>query len=170
MQVTTDNRTHFGNELRLIPVWSMVLAAIAFVCMQFVFNVIVAQDRHAPPVWGRVLMGFAAGIVLGAYFLLIGYINRDAGRRGMSRALWTTIAILVPNALGIILYFLLRQPMLARCLQCGATVESGYNYCPRCSTKLRPGCPHCQKEIRPGNDYCPYCGGSLKEIKEGIPS
>jgi len=88
----------------------------------------------------------------------------------MSRALWTTIAILVPNALGIILYFLLRQPMLARCLQCGATVESGYNYCPRCSTKLRPGCPHCQKEIRPGNDYCPYCGGSLKEIKEGIPS
>jgi RNA polymerase subunit RPABC4/transcription elongation factor Spt4 len=169
MQVRTENRTRFSDELKLIPGWAMVLASIAFVGMQIVCNVVLARDNHAPPVWGRAALGLGAGILLAGYFLLIGYINRDAGRRGMSRMLWTAIAVLVPNALGIFLYFLLRKPFTLLCSQCGASVESGFNYCPRCSTKLHPTCPHCQREIRPGNDFCPYCGRSLKtEVPDSV--
>ena len=164
MQVITDNRTHLGDELRLIPGWAIVLAAIAFAASQGVFILVMAHEKNAPPLWGRILLGIAAGVILGAYLLLIGYINRDAGRRGMNRLLWTAIAVLVPNALGIILYFLLRQPLLARCSQCGNAVEAGFNYCPRCSAKLAPSCPHCQRPIRPGNDFCPYCGNSIKAV------
>ena len=51
--------------------------------------------------------------MLGCYAVLIGYINQDAGRRGMSRLLWTLIAIFVPNGLGIVLYFVLRKPLSA---------------------------------------------------------
>ena len=162
MQVATENRTQLSNELRLIPGWAMILAGIAFCAIQFVFDVVLRHEKNAPPLWGRILLGLAAGVVIGAYFLLIGYINRDAARRGMGRLLWTAIAILVPNGLGIILYFLLRQPLLLRCSQCRTPVETGFNYCPKCSTKLHPSCPHCRKELRPGNDFCPYCGTSVK--------
>ena len=54
-------------------------------------------------------MGLLVGAVVACYLLLIGYITRDARRRGMSPVLWTFVAILVPNALGIILYFILRH-------------------------------------------------------------
>ena len=49
------------------------------------------------------------GTLLGCYSVLIGYVNQDAGRRKMSRLLWTLVAIFVPNGLGILLYFVLAQ-------------------------------------------------------------
>jgi quinol-cytochrome oxidoreductase complex cytochrome b subunit len=168
MQITTEKRTRFSEEVRLVPGWALMLAAISFVAMQFVFNLVLAHQKNAPPAWGRAAMGVAAGIVFGAYVLLLGYINRDAGRRGMSRWLWTVIAVLVPNGFGIILYFILRQPLLTVCPQCGTHVETGFNYCPKCATKLNPSCPHCQKSVRPGSDYCAYCGGPLQETKQSL--
>jgi hypothetical protein len=168
MQVATEKRTRFSEEARLVPVWAMVLAAIAFITMQFLFNLVFVHEKNAPPVWGCAALGILAGVVFGAYLLLLGYINADSGRRGMSRWLWTAVAILVPNGFGIILYFILRQPLLTGCPQCGTHVESGFNYCPKCATKLNPSCPHCQKAVRPGSDYCAFCGGSLQESKQSV--
>jgi double zinc ribbon protein len=165
MQVTTEKRTRFTEEIAFIPGWAKVLAAIVFIGMQFAFNLLLAHEKNVPPAWGRAAMGLAAGIVLASYILLLGYINRDAGRRGMSRLLWTAIAILVPNGFGIILYFVLRQPYLTGCAHCGAPVEAGFNYCPKCATPLNPSCPHCQKAVRPGSNYCAYCGGSLHDTQ-----
>jgi hypothetical protein len=170
MPVTTEKRTRFSEEIGFIPAWAKVSAAIAFIGMQLAFNLLLVHEKNAPPAWGLALMGIAAGIFISAYLLLLGYINRDAGRRGMSRWLWTAIAILVPNGFGIILYFVLRQPLLTVCPQCGAPVESGFNYCPKCSTKLNPSCPRCQKAVRPGSEYCAYCGVSLHDMTQTISS
>jgi lipid-A-disaccharide synthase-like uncharacterized protein len=161
MQVTNHKPTRFSEELRQTPWWAVVLAAIAFLAAQFVFNVVIGREANAPPAWGRALLGLVAGVVFAGYFLLIGYVNRDAGRRGMSRLLWTVVALLVPNGLGIVLYFILRQPLVALCPQCGVAVQSAFHYCPKCSTKLHPSCPHCQREVQIGDKYCPYCGGTL---------
>ena len=161
MQATNDKPSRFTEELRQTPWWAIVLAAIGFICMQFVFNVVIAREHNAPPAWGRALLGVLVGAVLVAYFVLIGYVSRDAGRRGMNRVLWTAIAILVPNGLGIVLYFVLRQPLATRCPACGAAVQPAFHYCPRCSTKLHPSCPHCQREVQIGDKFCPYCGGAL---------
>ena len=65
-----------------------------------------AGHRHG----ARPVLGLLAGVGGGCFLLLIGYINRDAKRRGMSPTLWTIVAVLIPNGLGIILYFILRQP------------------------------------------------------------
>jgi len=70
-------------------------------------------------------------IVLCVLILLVGYVNGDAKRRGMSRALWTVIAIFVPNGIRIILYFLLREPLMQTCSQCHAQVRSTLPFCPR---------------------------------------
>ena len=98
----------------------------------------VARHAGAPPAWGRALMGLAAGLAGGCYLLLIGYINRDAKRRGMSPTLWTIMAIIIPNALGIILYFLLRQPRSSVCPQCGNAVQNGIQLLPSLQLQTEP--------------------------------
>jgi hypothetical protein len=162
MQVKNETRTGFVAEIGIVPPWAWTLAAIGFAIAQIFFNIVMARNLHAPPVWGRALMGLAAGTGLACCLLLLGYVNRDAKRRGMSSLLWTMVAILIPNGLGFILYFVLRLPLLGACPQCGNGVQSGFNFCPRCSCKLSPSCPQCQHVMGVNDLYCPHCGTSLR--------
>lgn len=161
MLVKNETRTGLWSELKIVPGWAWVLAGVCFIAAQWFFNIPLAHHASPPPAWARPLLGLLAGVVGGCYLLLIGYINRDAKRRGMSPVLWTIMAILIPNALGIILYFLLRQPLRGTCPQCGFAIQSGFNFCPRCSYKLSPSCPQCQRVVSLNDVYCPYCGTSL---------
>jgi len=162
MQLKNETPRGISTELKIVPQWAWALAPVGFICMQFVFNIVIAQQKDAPPVWGRALLGLMTGILLACYILFIGYINRDAKRRGMSQVLWTCIAVLIPNALGIILYFVLRQPLRGGCPQCGTAIQSGFNFCPQCHFKLSPNCPQCQHAVGVTDVYCPYCGTSLQ--------
>ena len=162
MQVKNETRTGFAAEIKIIPPWAWMLAMVAFVAAQVFFNIVSARHLHAPPAWCRALMGLGAGIVGGCYLLLIGYVNRDARRRGMSPLLWTIVAILIPHGLGLILYFILRQPLHSACPQCGNAVQTGFNFCPRCNYKLSPSCPQCQRLVGVSDVYCPYCGTSQR--------
>jgi RNA polymerase subunit RPABC4/transcription elongation factor Spt4 len=161
MQVKTESRTGLAGEIKIVPAWAWVLAGMVFVAAQVFFNVAMARHGSPPPAWARPILGLLAGIGGGAYLLLIGYVNRDSKRRGMSPVLWTLVAVLIPNALGILLYFVLRQPLQSACPQCGNAVQSGFNFCPRCSCKLSPSCPQCQRLVGANDVYCPYCGTSL---------
>ncbi|MGH9499724.1 MAG: zinc ribbon domain-containing protein [Terriglobales bacterium] len=158
---------YVSRDFKLVARWAWILAVIGFLSMQVVFDVIVARQPDAPPAWARILLGLLVGVILTCYLLLIGYVNRDAGRRGMSRALWTAVCILVPNGLGFILYFILRKPVVGNCPQCGHGVQQGFNFCPRCNYKLSPSCPQCQRMVGPGDTYCPYCGTSLSGQTSG---
>jgi RNA polymerase subunit RPABC4/transcription elongation factor Spt4 len=161
MQVQNETRTGLSAEIRIVPIWAWVLAGIAFIAAQFVFNVALAGHSGGPPAWARPLLGLLAGIGGGCFLLIIGYINRDSKRRGMSPTLWTILACIIPNALGIILYFLLRHPLQSSCPQCGTAVQTGFNFCPHCSYKLSPNCPQCQRVVSTNDLYCPYCGASM---------
>jgi RNA polymerase subunit RPABC4/transcription elongation factor Spt4 len=166
MQVRTEAPTRLSSEIKIVPLWAWALAGIVFVAAQWFFNIAVARHPGAPPAWCRPLLGLLAGIGGGCLLLLIGYINRDAKRRGMSPTLWTIMAVIIPNALGIILYFLLRQPRSSVCPQCGSAVQTGFNFCPRCSYKLSPSCPQCQRVVGINDVYCPYCGTPLRNPAE----
>ena len=163
MQVKNETRTGFSAEIRIVPLWAWALAIIAFVAAQIVFNGAMHRHPGAPPAWCMAILGLLAGFGGGCFLLLIGYINRDAKRRGMSPTLWTIMAVIIPNALGIILYFLLRQPRGSVCPQCGNTVQSGFNFCPRCSHQLSPSCPQCQRLVGANDIFCPYCAASLRD-------
>jgi RNA polymerase subunit RPABC4/transcription elongation factor Spt4 len=162
MHVNHETQTGLSAEIRIVPLWAWVLAGIAFVAAQLFFNVAMARHAGGPPAWARPILGLLAGTGGGCFLLLVGYINRDAKRRGMSPTLWTIMAVIIPNALGIILYFLMRQPLGSACPQCGSAVQSGFNFCPRCSYKLSPDCPQCHRAVRVNDIYCPYCGTSLR--------
>ncbi len=162
MQGQSENQTGLKAEISIIPSWAWALAGVVFIAAQIFFN-IVAPHHHGgqPPLWARPFLGLLAGFAGGCFMLLIGYVNRDSKRRGMSPVLWTIVVIVIPNALGFILYFILRQPLRALCPQCGTAVQTGFNFCPRCSCKLSPSCPQCQRIVGTHDVYCPYCGTSL---------
>ena len=169
MTIRNQTSTRFKDEIRIISPWAFFLATLVFLSMVVLLVVVAGRDHGAPPIAVRWLLGVIAGTVLGCYVILIGYVNRDAGRRRMSRLLWTLIAIFVPNGLGIVLYFVLRKPRTASCPQCDAEVELGFSFCPRCRNRLQPVCPHCQRSVNPGDKFCPYCGGVL-ESAAGVSS
>jgi RNA polymerase subunit RPABC4/transcription elongation factor Spt4 len=158
MELKNESKAGLRGEVKIIPVWAWTLAVTGFGVMQVVCNVMLARQHGAPSPVVRALVGLLAGAVTACYLLLIGYITRDARRRGMSPVLWTFVAILVPNALGFLLYFILRQPIRSTCPGCGSFVQSGFNFCPHCSHKLAPSCPKCQHMVTGTDVYCPYCG------------
>ena len=86
---------------------------------------------------------------------------RDAARRGMNRTLWTLIVVFVPNAIGFILYFLLRAPLQMQCPKCGATMTRQANYCSNCRHAFYPTCPQCKTPVRETDKFCVNCGVQL---------
>jgi len=170
MPIANQTSTRFTDEIRSMARWVFYLAFLVFLAIPVLFVVVIGRDNHAPPFAVRCLLGAIMGVLLACYVVLIGYINQDAGRRRMSRLLWTLIAIFVPNGLGIVLYFVLRKPRVAHCSQCGAEVEPGFSFCPRCRHPLQPACPHCQHSVTPGDKFCPYCGGVIDGSASVPPS
>ena len=152
-------RFDLRREIAIIPVWAFVLAALIFVCVQVVFFAIMWTHTGLIP---RILIPLLPGTILAFLVLMVGYVNRDAGRRGMSRTLWTLLVIFVPNAIGFILYFLLRQAVQTQCPQCGTVVDPRGNYCPNCRHSFNPTCPQCKSAVRAGESFCTNCGAELK--------
>jgi Double zinc ribbon/Phospholipase_D-nuclease N-terminal len=162
MTIKNQPSTRFRDELRLVSLWVRIVALLLFLAAPVLFVWVIGMDRHAPPLPIRALLGILAGTMLGCYIMLVGYINQDAGRRRMSRLIWTLIAICVPNGLGVVLYFVLRKPRTPNCPRCEAEVDPSFSFCPRCRTALQPVCAHCQRGVGLGDKFCPYCGETLE--------
>ncbi|MGO8817036.1 MAG: zinc ribbon domain-containing protein [Terriglobia bacterium] len=152
-------------EFRLVPKAMVAVAVLIFLVIQVLLLVVVFRhDPHAPPVAFRIPIGVLAGSVLAFFLMLVGYVNRDAKRRGMNHVLWTVLVLVIPNAIGYIIYFVVRQPILGTCPHCGATVNPAFNYCPKCQFNLHPACPQCHRGIEAGATFCPYCSAELKGV------
>jgi RNA polymerase subunit RPABC4/transcription elongation factor Spt4 len=161
MPVRNETPIRFMDEVRIISPWAFFFALLGFVGIVAVLVFAALTDKNHPPLAVMVLLGIVVGTAIACYILLIGYVNRDAGRRGMSRLLWTLVAVFIPNALGIVLYFVLRKPRTLNCPQCGARVEPSFGFCPRCRYRLNAVCPRCQRGVNAADKFCPYCGGDL---------
>ena len=160
----TAARFDIRQEMRVIPGWAYALALAVFIGLQLLFHGFIWPNEDNPPgVAFAVLLPLFIGLIPAFLALLVGYVNRDAGRRGMSRLLWTLIVIFVPNGIGFILYFVLRNPVQAACPKCGTVVDPRVNYCPRCRHNFRPTCPQCKSAVRPGDAFCANCGSALGE-------
>ena len=156
--------SRFREELRVIPGVAWVIAALAVVCMEaLVWQFAIPNDANVRdwPFSAKVGLSTLAAVVPGAYILLVGYVSGDARRRGMRQALWTLIAIFVPNAIGIILYFVMREPLMSCCPKCGTPNKPSFAYCYQCGTELKPACPQCRRPVEADWKACAYCGSAL---------
>ena len=160
----TQRRSHFMEELGIIPVGWVIVAGIGAVWVEILFHVLVPKwaphhDLPREPWWA--LMGITGAILMAAMVLLTGYIYADAKRRDMHAVLWVLLVILIPKPIGYIAYFLLRKPMLQRCPKCGAPVEASFHFCPNCSIALGVACAGCGRPMAAGFACCPYCGKAV---------
>ena len=153
-------------EMKVIPRGAWVVATVAsvtifaIVCCVMVLSSL--DDHRVDP--GIILVIGVVGlgmVFLFTYVLLLGYIYGDARRRAMRPVLWLLLAIFAPSAIGIILYFILRQPIPHGCPKCGAITPIGSAFCPACGEQLMQSCPACRSAVEPGWSHCPRCGASL---------
>ncbi len=157
--------SRFSEEMRIIPTPARVVAAIIYVVWaigfwaMFTFSGDPGISRT--PIVGVAALMLLASIPVVIWILLIGYVYADAKRRGMRYVLWTLLSIFIPNAIGIILYFILRDPPMRPCPGCSHTVKGGYAFCPHCGVNLAPACPNCKRAVEPGWRNCPACGTTL---------
>ena len=171
-----NERWRFRDELKVIPKWIVVTLSVIFVIAQIFALLInlygVANNGVIWPYSDRPVLSslaLAGLITLFAvfsfpWFLLLGYVNRDAKRRGMNAALWTILCIILMPAymaLGFIIYFLARDPLPYTCPKCGAMVGPRFNFCPTCRCDLHPSCPNCKREVVENDKFCPFCGHNL---------
>jgi len=176
----------FWQEFKLVPRWLIwtviVLFLIAQIIGQSVLHVQLAHHQDVfgpeldsdPGAAGAALFGIITGasLVVAIMIFMVGYVNKDAKRRGMHSALWTfLVLVLMPGylVLGFIIYLLMREPLPYNCPQCGATVDARFNFCPNCKCNLHPACPSCKREVAETDKFCAYCGTDLESAKTAEP-
>jgi RNA polymerase subunit RPABC4/transcription elongation factor Spt4 len=157
--------SRFREELKVIPKGAWITAVCVYIATSFFWTCMFLfshdQGMQSTPLAGKIAITFLPGVVLVIYILLIGYVNGDAQRRGMRYVMWTLLAIFIPNAIGVIVYFILRDPMMRPCPGCSNVLKSGYTFCPHCGASLQPTCPNCGRSVEPGWSNCPGCGTKL---------
>ena len=145
---------------RVIPFGCWVAAGIVFLLAFVGFTLVFMGEHDVPvPIW--LIIPILIPLLLAGYTLLIGYVYGDARRRGMRYVMWTLLAIFLFNGIGIILYFILREPLLVYCSRCGAGVQPSHAFCPRCGGGVQPACQACHRILQPGWTHCAWCGNQL---------
>ena len=144
--------------LSVIPRWAFALAALAFLSaaggLLYVFRA---------PLLFRVPLSVFVAFFPALWVLVIGHVNGHARRRGLNAWLWTLVAILTPNALGIIFFYVYvwRLPLQAVCTSCKRPTRAGSQFCASCGARLTAGCSGCGKAVEPADAYCVSCGKAL---------
>jgi hypothetical protein len=158
-----DTMSSFGAKLRTIPRPAWIVGFLLWAPLIPVL--ILGPMRHDPDFFEWPLaakFGFAVftPLFLLVYALLVGFIYADAKRRGMRHVMWAWLA-LVPYFVGVILYFILRDPLPTPCPVCRTVVPQAFAYCPRCGASVHPVCSQCGKPVQPDWSNCPHCGVRL---------
>ncbi len=168
----------FWDEFRIVPRWLVWTVAALYLVAQVIALLVdhwnlhnngpifAPELRDNPVLASLALAGVvtAVSLTIAPLIFLVGYVNRDAKRRGMNSGMWTLFVLLLMPAwvfLGFIIYFLMREPLPYPCPQCGKSVGARFNFCPNCKCNLQPSCPQCKREVVETDRFCPYCAFEL---------
>ena len=156
--------SRFRQEMKIVAPGVWVLAAITWVTIAAGVTYMVSKpgaDTDGWPQWGKGLFIVGLPTIMFVYTILVGYVFSDAKRRGMRHVMWTLLVIFIPNAIGFIIYFLLRDPVPQGCRSCGAPVNPKFPYCPNCGAPRAQTCAQCHNAIEAGWAHCATCGAKI---------
>lgn len=157
----------FAKNLGVVPRTAWI---VAFLCYAGIATLAWTQlpsnpDMATWPGGGQLAFIFLIPSIFLVLVPLYAYIYHDAKRRGMRYVMWTLLAIFVPYSVGIILYFILRDPVPSECPTCHTMNLAKYAFCPKCGATMHPVCPQCGKTLEPGWVSCAYCGSRVPALK-----
>jgi RNA polymerase subunit RPABC4/transcription elongation factor Spt4 len=119
--------------------------------------------------YSRFLLLFPLFILVPAYIIIVGrLVYLDAAKRGLDPWLWATVAVFVPNLIGVIIYLVVRQSAKNTCLNCGKKIEKDFKICPYCGQKQELVCENCKKAVARDWSVCPYCAHPLPGEPHGM--
>ena len=150
--------SRLSEGFRVAPRIGIALSAISALAAGSAFLLVGGDELSVP---GRVAAGISIALLVFTYGFLVSYVYGDARRRGMRHVVWALVAALVPNALGFIAYFLLREPLLQPCPSCGARARRDFAFCPQCGSALPRACPSCRRPVETSWSHCAHCGKSI---------
>jgi hypothetical protein len=152
-----------NEDKSMIPTWSIATAAGAFLLIEYYFWFLLPEQRNSPPppIGLRIYFSLSWGALVALYFLMVGYVSKDAPRRAMSSRFWILICLVMPCGIGAVLYFLLRQPQVSRCPACATHVQGDFHFCPQCNYQLTASCGNCFRTVRASDQFCTRCGHEL---------
>lgn len=153
----------FRENLRVIPRGAWITAlVIYFVGAPLIYFGLSTDPEMAQwPEAGKLAFAFLIPLFIFPLVALWGYVYGDARRRHMNAIGWTLLSFFVPYMIGVILYFILRDPLPADCPSCHQTVPAKFVFCPNCGKALRPHCPQCGKAVERSWANCGFCGTKL---------
>jgi len=157
--------SNFRERIAIIPPTAKVLAGLLgvgmLVLIAFVAQLPPSHNEQPLPPAAKVLLPILCGVLIYAWVMLVGFVYGDAKQRGMRYVMWTWLAVLLPDAIGIILYFILRDALPVTCPTCSTRVNSKFPFCPNCGTALKPRCPQCGQSVELAWANCGQCGTKL---------
>ena len=160
--------SRFDQERALVPAgarWAAALVGLAYTGLMaavFIAPVAMEEPRSLVFVSPLFLVSLIGAVPMVIDVLLVGYVYGDARRRGMNHVLWMLLALFIPGGVGIILYFILRDPLPVPCSSCGALAMKGHPFCSACGAPVRAACAQCREPVEPGWRNCAHCGASLR--------
>ncbi|MGH9777137.1 MAG: PLDc N-terminal domain-containing protein, partial [Candidatus Acidiferrales bacterium] len=128
MTTALDTQSTFKSELKIIPPAGWLAAGFFLLCWFAVVMPFILGTVQPTAALGGLLT--FAGVILSIWVLMVFYVNADSGRRQMNRLLWTLLVIFIPNAIGFIIYFVIRKPIARPCPKCQAPVRPEFVFCP----------------------------------------
>jgi hypothetical protein len=169
----------FRDEFRIVPRWLKILCVVLYLIAVAIAITVMNVSPEVRPhdfhdnaaAASLAIVGIITAIstILSIFIFTLGYVNRDAKRRGMNPTLWTLlVVVLSPGSLfiGLIIYLLIREPLPYTCPRCSQLVGPRFNFCPNCKCDLHPSCPNCKREIAETDKFCPYCA---QDLAGGLP-
>src|SRR6266404_3216147 len=152
-------RFRLREEIKIVPKW-VIWTCVVLWLLAIAIGTLINLSGH-PVLASLALAGIITlvSIIITIWLMALGYVYRDARRRGMNGGLWTLLCVLLSwpfFAIGFILYFQVREPLPFPCPRCSTMVGARFNFCPNCKCNLHPSCPNCKREVAETDKFCPY--------------
>jgi hypothetical protein len=121
-----------------VQAWAVAVVAVAVLIGFSVGGYAFAHGEGLRPMFVYAAAALAVGMVIATWLLCLGFVFADARRRGMRAAGWTLVAMLMPNLLGFLLYFVMRRPLAAPCVRCSREISLDQPFCSWCGSSRAP--------------------------------
>jgi RNA polymerase subunit RPABC4/transcription elongation factor Spt4 len=155
--------SHLSDELRIIRRGGWLATILVYLLLVAAATMVTQFEGDVTtwPLAGRLAFVIGLPLLPAIYVLLVAYVYADARRREMRYVMWTLLAFFVPYAIGIIVYFIMRDPLPEPCPKCGAMTPYAFTFCPQCGAVTKPSCPQCHRALQRGWTHCPTCGAAV---------
>lgn len=155
-----------SNSKKVFLTLAIITGTLAFTTMLLILVRVLLDGQADVPIRAWILLvPFAILLFAVLIAVLIGrFVYYDALKRGMDPWLWVTVAVFIPNLIGLVIYLIVRSQYAARphaCTNCNRPLDPHFNVCPYCGAAARAKCAHCGMALETDWTHCPNCGKHL---------